>query len=63
MVSEELNISDLVEGKYDYTDYYGLGVITDVLAETAWPQGYVEVYWLSVGLRQWEQISDLRRCA
>tara|TARA_Y100000034_G_C6790441_1_gene353894 strand:- start:666 stop:854 length:189 start_codon:yes stop_codon:yes gene_type:complete len=62
-MSEELNIGNLVEGKHDHVDYYGLGTIIDVLAETDWPQGYVEVYWLSVGLRQWEQISDLRRCA
>ena len=62
-MSEELNIGNLVEGKHDHTDYYGLGTIIDVLAETDWPQGYVEVYWIGIDLRQWEQISDLRRCA
>jgi hypothetical protein len=62
-MSEELNIGNLVEYRDDHGDYFGLGIVIDALDETDEPQGYVEIFWFDLDLREWEQISELHRCA
>jgi len=67
MMSEEFKFGDLVEGKYDHEDYYGLGIVLEVFEKnydsgtfSTYPvPGYVEVFWFKSNSREWETPQNL----